>query len=68
MILKKLFKTFSSSSHTKKLNKLLTYNLTKDLDVQTILKNETQRQLSSLELIASENFTSRAVLQANGTI
>jgi len=68
MFLKKLLKTFSSSSHTKKLNKLLNYNLTNDHDVQTILKNETQRQLSSLELIASENFTSRAVLQANGTI
>ena len=62
------FLKFFSSFKSKKLNKLLTHNLKNDYDVTNILKNETKRQLSSLELIASENFTSRAVLQANGTI
>jgi glycine hydroxymethyltransferase len=62
------FLKFFSSFKSKKLNKLLTHNLKNDYDVANILKNETKRQLSSLELIASENFTSRAVLQANGTI
>lgn len=52
----------------KKLDKLLTCNLASDYSVQDILRNETQRQVTSLELIASENFTSKAVLQANGTI
>lgn len=39
-----------------------------DLELTKILNDETDRQLCSLELIASENFTSKAVLQANGTI
>lgn len=39
-----------------------------DLELYTILKKETHRQLTSLELIASENYTSKAVLEANGTI
>lgn len=43
-------------------------NLDKDVEIKQILVNETNRQLHSLELIASENFTSSAVLQANGTI
>lgn len=67
-MLKKFLNIFKNSFKSKKLNKLLTNNLTNDYDVTNILKNETKRQLSSLELIASENFTSRAVLQANGTI
>lgn len=67
-MLKKFLNIFKNSFKSKKLNKLLTNNLTNDYDVTNILKNETIRQLSSLELIASENFTSRAVLQANGTI
>lgn len=67
-MLKKFLNIFKNSFKSKKLNKLLTNNLSNDYDVTNILKNETIRQLSSLELIASENFTSRAVLQANGTI
>lgn len=47
---------------------MLTKDLYNDSSIKTILKSETKRQLESLELIASENFTSRAVLQANGTI
>lgn len=43
-------------------------DLSADKEVSEILKRETERQRYSLELIASENFTSRAVLQANGTI
>jgi glycine hydroxymethyltransferase len=63
-----LFRCFKRSFHSKKLNILLTYPLSNDYAVQHILRNETQRQLTSLELIASENFTSTSVLQANGTI
>jgi len=47
---------------------LLTYNLSNDSEIQSILNNEILRQTYSLELIASENFTSRSVLQANGTV
>lgn len=47
---------------------LLFSSLRDDLDLYTILKKETHRQLTSLELIASENFTSNSVLQANGSV
>jgi glycine hydroxymethyltransferase len=47
---------------------LLFNNLSEDNELLKILNAEKKRQLGSLELIASENFTSRAVLQANGTI
>lgn len=47
---------------------LLFNNLSGDKELLKILNAEKKRQLGSLELIASENFTSRAVLQANGTI
>ena len=50
------------------LSPLLSYNLSNDSELYTILKNEKNRQTFSLELIASENFTSKAVLEANGTI
>ena len=43
-------------------------SLEKDEELYSILEKETERQRCSLELIASENFTSRAVLEANGTI
>jgi len=39
-----------------------------DAEVQNIIDKETWRQYSGLELIASENLTSRAVLEANGSI
>lgn len=39
-----------------------------DNEIVYILNKERKRQLESLELIASENFTSKAVLEANGTI
>jgi glycine hydroxymethyltransferase len=43
-------------------------SLKDDEELYSILQKETERQRNSLELIASENFTSHAVLQANGTI
>ncbi len=39
-----------------------------DPEVFSTLKKELQRQQSSLEMIASENFVSRAVLEASGNI
>jgi len=42
----------------------------KDLDpeIHTAIKNEERRQSTGLELIASENFTYRAVLEATGSV
>lgn len=42
--------------------------LKSDKELYSILERETNRQQRSLELIASENFVSQAVLEANGTI
>ena len=39
-----------------------------DADVDRAIRNELHRQNSGLELIASENFVSRAVLQAAGSV
>ncbi|KAL6301425.1 glycine hydroxymethyltransferase [Sparassis latifolia] len=39
-----------------------------DPEVQNIIDKETWRQFSGLELIASENLTSRAAMEANGSI
>lgn len=39
-----------------------------DLELYTSLAKETQRQLDHIELIASENFVSKAVLEAQGSI
>jgi len=39
-----------------------------DPDIATIIQNERLRQSEGLELIASENFVSRAVLEAQGSI
>src|SRR5260370_35688290 len=39
-----------------------------DPDVARAIANETQRQHEGLELIASENFVSPAVLQATGSV
>lgn len=38
-----------------------------DPEVRAIIDKEKQRQTKSLELIASENFTSRAVMEAVGS-
>lgn len=47
---------------------LLFTPLSADTELYDILSAETERQRNSIELIASENFTSRAVLEANGSI
>jgi glycine hydroxymethyltransferase len=47
---------------------MLSQSLKDDSELYQILQKETNRQRCSLELIASENFTSKAVLEANGTI
>ena len=39
-----------------------------DLQVYEAIKNEMERQMTHIELIASENFVSNAVLQAQGSI
>lgn len=39
-----------------------------DPEIDQIIKDETHRQFTGLELIASENLTSLAVLEANGSI
>ncbi|NBW70255.1 MAG: serine hydroxymethyltransferase, partial [Bacteroidetes bacterium] len=37
-----------------------------DLELYQVLNQETTRQNDNLELIASENFASKAVMEANG--
>src|SRR6202521_3971051 len=39
-----------------------------DPDISDLIRKETERQSSRLELIASENFTSEAILEAAGSI
>src|SRR4249919_2090895 len=39
-----------------------------DPEIYDAIRHETERQGSQLELIASENFTSEAVLEATGTV
>ena len=39
-----------------------------DSDVAQAIQNEVRRQGAQLEMIASENFVSEAVLQAMGTV
>lgn len=46
------------------LNKTLDYS---DPELYKLVKKEKSRQVNGLELIASENFTSRSVLQALST-
>ncbi|PLW15920.1 hypothetical protein PCANC_05587 [Puccinia coronata f. sp. avenae] len=59
----------SMSLSTQPYNQLLYTPLSEyDPEVQKIIEDETYRQFSGLELIASENLTSLAVMQANGSI
>jgi len=39
-----------------------------DPEISAAIQNETERQNSHLELIASENFTSEAILEATGSV
>jgi glycine hydroxymethyltransferase len=41
---------------------------TKDKDIQNLIQAEEQRQATGIELIASENYQSRAVLEAQASI
>jgi glycine hydroxymethyltransferase len=41
---------------------------TQDAAIQAVIKAEAQRQASEIELIASENYVSRAVLEAQGSV
>jgi glycine hydroxymethyltransferase len=58
-----------ATSNTPDFNKIL-YGPLAEVDpvVQNIIDKETWRQFSGLELIASENLTSRATMEANGSI
>ncbi|TFK49379.1 glycine hydroxymethyltransferase [Heliocybe sulcata] len=58
-----------ATSNTPDFNKPLYAPLSElDPEVANIIDKETWRQYSGLELIASENLTSRAVMEANGSI
>ncbi|KAG1779435.1 serine hydroxymethyltransferase-domain-containing protein [Suillus placidus] len=58
-----------ATSTTPDFNKVLYAPLAEiDPQVQNIIDKETWRQFSGLELIASENLTSRAAMEANGSI
>ncbi|KAI8444512.1 hypothetical protein BY996DRAFT_6425755 [Phakopsora pachyrhizi] len=46
----------------------LSKNLWQSPEVQKLIDDETYQQFSGLELIASENLTPLAVMQANGSI
>lgn len=39
-----------------------------DSEIFDLIEKEKQRQFEGLELIASENYTSKAVMEANGSI
>jgi glycine hydroxymethyltransferase len=58
-----------ATANTPGFNKIL-YGSLSEIDpvVQNIIDKETWRQFSGLELIASENLTSRATMEANGSI
>ncbi|KAF9226364.1 glycine hydroxymethyltransferase [Gyrodon lividus] len=58
-----------ATANTAAFNKVLYAPLAEiDPEVQNIIDKETWRQYSGLELIASENLTSRAAIEANGSI
>ncbi|MGI9541506.1 MAG: serine hydroxymethyltransferase, partial [Flavobacteriaceae bacterium] len=40
----------------------------KDTPIFDLIQQEEQRQLNGIELIASENFTSPAVMEATGSV
>ena len=46
----------------------MSYLKKSDLKIYDVIKNEIRRQEDNLELIASENFTSLAVLEAQGSV
>ncbi|MFZ3229241.1 MAG: serine hydroxymethyltransferase [Pseudobdellovibrio sp.] len=50
------------------MNKKLNADLKSDSEVYSLIQSETTRQQDGLEMIASENYASPAVMQAQGTI
>lgn len=47
---------------------MTTHSLQNDIEVSTLIKSEAIRQSEGLEMIASENYTSLAVMEAQGSI
>ncbi|KIY45078.1 glycine hydroxymethyltransferase [Fistulina hepatica ATCC 64428] len=63
------FSRAMATASTPDINKMLYAPLAEiDPEVQNIIDKETWRQFTGLELIASENLTSRATMEANGSI
>lgn len=50
------------------MNDFFTQGLDKDFLIESFIENELQRQRDGIELIASENYVSKAVLDAQGSI
>ncbi len=63
------FAIFDSSNEIENMNKFFESDITSvDAEVSAAIDNEARRQADGLELIASENFVSEAVLQAMGSV
>ena len=66
---------FEGGRHERRVNKMekpMTHNnlalRVVDPEIATLIDSETQRQQENIELIASENFTSPAVMEAQGSV
>jgi len=63
---------FEGGRHQRRVNTLETDRSTRlqsvDPQIATIIRQERNRQLENIELIASENFTSPAVMEAQGSV
>jgi len=66
---------FEGGRHQRRINKMETRIIPTDFtlravdpDVFAVIERETQRQQDNIELIASENFTSPAVMEAQGSV
>ncbi len=66
---------FEGGRHERRINKLETSQPTMDFRLKTtdpeiaeVIEHERQRQQQNIELIASENFTSPAVMEAQGSV
>jgi RpiB/LacA/LacB family sugar-phosphate isomerase len=66
---------FEGGRHERRINKMETRVISTDLrlrtidpDVAEVIEHERQRQQENIELIASENFTSPAVMEAQGSV
>ena len=60
---------FEGNRHTKRVEKIESENIThKDDELDIVLQKELYRQQNTIELIASENFTSEAVMKYQGSV